>query len=215
MNFFYNWILKSSAEKITKVFILLPIVILSVLIILEAIFKSNIVYGMFVVILAILFFICTWIWTMVNYSKKENTGMDLKWFNYSFYLLSLFVIWQIYLVVIDAYNLREIYENSYFFSSVDFVFNLIAPFGLLGYVIICYYAAKVLYTTKTNKKATFIKVIPYNLLLVFMPLSIPFLHLYIYENRKDSSKLIKLFGIAFFLIFTLFVVVLVLVIKPY
>jgi hypothetical protein len=110
-----TWILKSSAEKITKIFIILPIIILSVLLILDVILQSNIIsgnspffyklnsvliYGLFMVLIAVLFFVITWIRSIVYYSKEENIGISKKWFKYALYAFILLAFWYFYLGVI-------------------------------------------------------------------------------------------------------------------
>ncbi|MCF6346879.1 MAG: hypothetical protein L3J20_01090 [Flavobacteriaceae bacterium] len=220
-----NWVLSLSAEKITKLLIVFPIGILLVLISVSFIIRMEVlpqnsivtaiveflsIKGILLLLFLVILFWTSWIWATVISSKEEIIGLKLKWFRYSFYIFLIFIIWQIIWIILTKSGYKLFGDESEILPIYNEITGIITGLGLfIGYPVICHYAARVLFFKKTKKKTTFINTLGYSLLLIFIPISIPFLHLYIHEGKSETSSIIKLYGIAVFLLFVLFCISLI------
>ena len=216
-----NWILNLSSEKVAKLLVVYPIGIILVLTSLSLLIRARIlqdnfllefiiIKALFLVLFSMIFFWALWIWATVISSEEEIIGLNLKWFKSSFYFFIAFIIWQIIRVFLFENIDTAPNKKSDITPIINETLSMIVGLGLfIGYPVICHYAARALLSKKTKDKITFTKALGYSLLLIFIPISIPFLHLYIHEGRSKTSSIIKLYGIAVFLLFVMFCIALV------
>ncbi len=220
-----NWILHLSAEKIAKLLVVFPVVIFLIVFSLSFSIRSGVISqssvlissleflsteGLFFVLLLVILFWSSWIWATVISVKEETLGLKKKWFRYSFYFFTSFIIWQIIRVFLLENSNTIFNKESDIIPFINETLSMLTGLGLfIGYPVICHYAASSLYAKKTKEKTTFIKVLGYSITLILIPISIPFFHLYFHEGLNDRSKLIKLYAIALFLLFVLFCIALI------
>ncbi len=214
-----NWILNLSSEKIAKLLVVYPIGIVLVLTSVSFLIRAEILQNnfllqfittevLFLALFLVIFFWSLWIWATVISVKEEAIGLKQKWFRLGFYFFMFFILWQIvrFLLIENI----DLFTESNIFPIVKETLSMITGIGLIiGYPVICHYAARALLSKSTKKKITFTKALGYSLLLLFIPISIPFSHLYRHEGKSKTTNLIKLYGIAAFLLFVLFCIALI------
>lgn len=208
-----------SANRIAKLLVVFPIAFVLLVMVLSIIIRSSALSeyatfegivqifafeGLLLLFWSIVFLWVSWVWGTVKSVKEEVLGIKLKWFKYGFYIFITVIVWQCIWTLITSDALQLFEENSAY-PVLNEVTGMITALGLfIGYPIVCHYAARALYTKKTKETATFMKALGYSLLMIFMPISIPFLHRQINEGSDKNSDLIISYGIAFFLVFVLF-----------
>jgi len=139
--------------------------------------------------------------------KFSELGIPVKWFHVAFCLF-LF-----YLICNASYStLVEFLKNT----AEDYVWILYASretinfIGLLIlYPILCHYSARSIYVHKTKAAATFSNSIVFTLLLIFIPIAIPFLHKYVSPVEVNNRQLIVIYAIGFGIVCVIFVMALI------
>ena len=205
-----NIIVNLSPKKIALYLILSPLVLFlayAINLIFAASSTANesiasIVLGVLFLLLVIivLLWLC-WLHSTVDSTEKTDLGLPLRWFYIALALLG------VYLLYILSYSLVEgVSEgHQHIFHGLG---EFIAIGGLLiAYPTLCHYAARAILVKKTNKPATFIRAVPFTLLLFFgAVLAIPFLQRYFSTERSTDSELVTIYAVAFGLFFLVLVI---------
>lgn len=205
-----NTILNLSPKKMALYLILSPSLLLLAYVI-NLIFAAsstanesiaNIILSvLFVFLIIIVLLSLFWLHSTVNSVEKTDLGLPLRWFYIA--LASLVV----YLLYGLSYSLVEGVSEAdqHMFHGLG---EFIAIGGLLiAYPILCHCAARAILVKRANQPATFIRAVPFTLLLFFgAVLAIPFLQRYFCTERSTDSELITIYATAFGLFFLVLVI---------
>ena len=164
-------------------------------------FASVILGVLFVLLSAIILLWLGWLYSIVHSVDEDELGLPLRWFYMALGLLL------VYLLFTFSYSFFESAseDGQHAFHTLG---EFIASGGILiGYPLLCHYVARAVVVKKTNQPATFIRAIPFTLLLFFgAVLAIPFLQKYVNTKASNNSEIIKIYAIAFGLFFVALVI---------
>jgi len=212
-----NYIFNISPRKLAIYLVLGPMVLFlahtSIVIAFRTISKpetnqlASILLGILSLFLGV--FVLLWlVWLRsVIYSVQETEiGLKRKWFKIAYAFLWIFILFNLIALVIESPIKNSNWsEHAYLiYASREFI-----NFGgiLIAYPIICHYAARATIAKRTNKTASFIKAVPFTLLLIFgTVLGIPFMHKYFSKKTSTNSKIIIIYAIAFGICITIFII---------
>ncbi|NRD19915.1 hypothetical protein HNV08_07640 [Winogradskyella eckloniae] len=210
-------ILNLTSKKLATYLIIYPLIIALIHIVLILVLQSNAIQsehlngtlllstyiftGLYVIIATI------WLLWLRATTQSVDTpllGLRLKWFKIAF---GLFVF---YLVYNLCYNFLINFINSY---NADYTWLLYASIEIINsigllilYPTICHYSARAIYAKKHARKTTWINALPYTLLLIFLPISIPVFQNHFSPIKTEQKTLVKLYVLGFILIAILFIV---------
>lgn len=171
--------------------------------------ETNGVIRILILIVSTLLFTVVLLWVLwlraITLSVDHTAlGIPIKWFRRAFGLFLFYLIFNL-----SYSTLVNIMQNT----TDDFTWiarasrETINFVGLLIlYPVICHYAARAVYVHKEDKDATFSNSIAFTLLLICIPISIPFLHNYISPVKTKHGVLIKIYAIGFSVVFLIFLV---------
>ncbi len=212
-----NFIINLSPKKLAIYLLIVPVLLFIVQIIVSIGFKSyfekstlfSSVSGALYLaaILLIVFLWIFWLRSVVLQTSESQLGLKLKWFQIAFAIFIFFILFNVFEAIVESLTANLKLSDSY-----DYLFNAPREFVnsigiLIAYPIICHYAARATFATRNGKPATFIKAIPYTLILVFgTVLAIPFLHQYFNDATQKKSQLIPIYVIAIGLCMLLFII---------
>lgn len=212
-----NFIINLSPKKLAIYLLIVPMLFFIVQIIVSIGFKSyfekftlfSSVSGAIylVAILSIVFLWIFWLRSVVLHTTASQLGSKLKWFQIAFAAFVFFIIFNLAATIIDFLTTYLQWTDTY-----GFLFNapreFVNAFGILiAYPIICHYAARATIATRNGEPATFVKAIPFTLVLIFgTVLGIPFLHQYFNDATPKKSQLIPIYVIAIGLCMLLFII---------
>lgn len=212
-----NYILNLSAKKLALYLIIYPLILIVTHTILTVFYRKS--YGvsgfpegiipilLTIVVACFLLPLLLWLfWLRVTtFSVKDSKlGWPKKWFHLAFGLLLFYLVFNL------SYDmLVNFFKNN----ADDFTWILYASretinfIGLLVcYPILCHYSARAIFVAKNKENATFSNAIGYTLLLIFIPISIPFLHNYFSPVKTEKNTLIKIYAIGLGITFFIFVI---------
>lgn len=149
--------------------------------------------------LAIMLLWFLWFPSTVYDLSNEQLGISKKWFRIAFFVFLLFIIYNISALILESTladeNLVYIYATR---ETVNFLGIMIA------YPIICHFSARAIFSIKNNKNATFLSALPYSLLLIFIPICIPYFHKHFSVLKSTQKEIFKIYVIAFCICILLF-----------
>lgn len=212
-----NYILQLTPKKLAIYLIIYPLVVALFYIILTAFLrnlsdelvlpKQIISVLFFVIILLFASFFMLWIlWLRATALSVEQSkiGLNAKWFHIAFSLFLFYIIYN--LAYEPLYNfLNNAYDDyTWLLYATRETINFVGL--LILYPIICHYSARAIYVKKNNANATLTNSIAYTLLLIFIPICIPFLQNYFSPSKTKKNTLIKIYAIALAIMTLLFVI---------
>lgn len=164
-------------------------------------FASIILGILFVLLSAIILLWLCWFYSIVHSVDEDELGLPVRWFYMALGLLL------VYLLFTFSYSFFESASEDGQ-HALHALGEFVASGGILiAYPLLCHYAARALVAKKTNQPASFIRAIPFTLLLFFgAVLAIPFLQKYVSTKSSSNSEIIKIYAIAFGLFFLALVI---------
>lgn len=212
-----NYILQLSPKKIAVYLIIYPLVVLLFHTILsivlrdlnDALESQKQIISILLIVVIILFALVFLLWILwlratTLLAEPSKLGIPIKWFHIAF---SLFLFYIVYNLAYDSlFNFLSNSHDSYTWllyatrETINFVGLLIL------YPIICHYSARAIYIKKNNSNATFVNSIAYTLLLICIPICIPFLQRYFSPIKTKKNTLIKIYAIGMGILTILFII---------
>ncbi|MDY7396144.1 hypothetical protein UMM65_12910 [Aureibaculum sp. 2210JD6-5] len=198
-----NYIFSISAKKLAILLVILPLVLIVLHTTFSVIYRnseaSDTSLNDIVSILSIIVTFCllvpfliwmSWLKGAVLLVSKKEMGIPLKWFNIALFIFMVYIVFSFCFVFIEFFpeGIRSVF--SILSETISFAGLLIA------YPLICHYAARAVFIKKHNQATSFSKNIVYTLLLIFIPISIPFFHNYFSSVRSENHQLVKIYLIA-------------------
>lgn len=142
-----------------------------------------------------------WFPSTIYAVSKEQLGIPKKWFHIAFFVFALFLVYNVVTIILESKladeNLIYIYATR---ETVNFMGIMIA------YPTICHFSARAIFSIKNNKDATFFSALFFSLLVIFIPISIPYLHKYFSTKKSTQKEILKIYLIAFCICAVLFFV---------
>ncbi|WP_299101057.1 hypothetical protein [uncultured Winogradskyella sp.] len=210
-----NYILNLTSKKLATYLIVYPLILALAHTSLTLVSRLNsfdseiynrivtaIEYGIFILFLFIILFWFLWLRAAAKSVAELKLGLPIKWFHLAFGLFLFYLVFNLsYDFLINFIsNINQDYTWIMYAAreTINFV-------GLLVlYPIICHYSARAIYVKKNNAAATFVKSIPFTLLLIFIPISIPFFQNYFSPIKTNQNTLIKIYVLGLGIILLLF-----------
>lgn len=209
-----NYIFNISPKKLALYLVLGPLILLLVhttsTILIRSISETstpnetviNIVLGvLFLFLAAIVILYLFWLRSTVFSVEKSDLGLPLRWFNLACVVFLVYLVYNLCFSFIA--NVNEDYQHI-FYALNEFI-----AFGglLIAYPLLCHYAARAVVIKQTNEPATFIRAMPFTVLLIFgVVLGIPFLHKYFSKKTSSNTEIIIIYAIALGLCIVLFII---------
>ncbi|WP_117884282.1 hypothetical protein [Aureibaculum luteum] len=134
--------------------------------------------------------IIIWLKGAVQSVGQKDLGIPFKWFRIAYLFFFFYLIFNIGLSSVPI--IKE--ELSYVFYALSEWVNSVGL--LISYPIICHFTARAIYIKKDNDTPTITKTIGYTLLLIFLPIIIPFAHNYFSSIRSENRQLVLIYLIA-------------------
>ncbi|NRD24191.1 hypothetical protein HNV10_13110 [Winogradskyella litoriviva] len=202
-----NSILKLSPKKLAIYLIIYPLIVIAFYTILsvslrnlkEGLESQTQVISILLIGVYILFalaFLLWILWLRATTLSVEpiKLGIPLKWFKIAFGLFLFYLIYNLAYEPLFAF-LRNSYDSyTWVLYATRETINFVGL--LILYPVICHYSARAIYVKKNNSDATFVNSIAYTLLLIFIPISIPFFQKYFSPNKTQKNTLIKIYALA-------------------
>ena len=155
------------------------------------IITSTLLTIVFVLFISVLLLWIFWLRATTLSVGPSKLNIPVKWFHWAF-AISL-----AYLLI----NLITYFEDSIplaLNSAMRVLREIINTIGLvICYPLICHYSARAVYAHEKNERTTFSNSLIYTLLLIFIPICIPFLHKFVNPVKTENSTFIKIYAIAF------------------
>ncbi|WP_299107738.1 hypothetical protein [uncultured Winogradskyella sp.] len=202
-----NYILKLSPKKLAIYLIIFPLIVIAFHTILsvslrnlkEGLESQIQVISILLIVVFILFALVFLLWILwlrattlsVEHSKL---GIPVKWFRIAFGLFLFYLLYNLVYEALFAF-LSNSYDNyTWVLYATRETINFVGLIVL--YPIICHYSARAIYVKKNNSDATFVNSTAYTLLLIFIPISIPFFQKYFSPNKTVKNTLVKIYALA-------------------
>ena len=198
-----NFIFNISSKKLAILVVILPLVLMIIHTTLSVTYQnietsdntiknfiSTLTLTINYLFLIPILIITIWLKEAVQSVDQTDLGIPLKWFRIAYLFFFIYIIFNIGLSYIPL--LKE--ELRYVFYALSEWINSIGL--LISYPVICHYAARAIYIKKENDTPTITKTIGYTLLLIFIPISIPFAHNYFSSIRSENRQLAVIYLIA-------------------
>lgn len=215
-----DYILKLSPIKIAIYLIIFPLIFALLHTVLTIIQRANydfsevvdsIIPILLTVILGILIF-SMFIWFFwlraTTFSVEDSKiGLPIKWFHLAFVLFLFYVSYNLFFSFFETTITHNFKSNIWIFYAIREVINFAGL--LIFYPIICHYSARAVFVHREDKVATFKNSILYTLLIIFIPISIPFLHNYISPVKTKINKLFIVYGIGLLFVIVIFFIALI------
>ena len=163
---------------------------------------ANIILSvLFLFLVAIVLLYLGWLHSTVNSVEKIELGLPLRWFYIALALLIAYLLYNLSYSLVEGVS----EDRQHIFHALN---EFIAFGGLLiAHPLLCHYAARAVVVKKTNRPATFIRAIPFTLLLFFgAVLAIPFLQKYFSTKTSTNSELVKVYATALGVFFVVLVI---------
>jgi hypothetical protein len=168
--------------------------------VLPSIFIDGFLATLLIIGLAILLHWFLWFPTTLYGVSREQLGISKKWFRIAFFVFVLFLVYNLVTIILQSKladeNLIYIYATR---ETVNFIGIMVA------YPTICHFSARAIFNIKNNKDATFFSALPLSLLLIFIPICIPYFHKYFSIQKSTNKEILKIYLIAFSICILLFV----------
>ncbi|MBJ2175720.1 hypothetical protein JBL43_15815 [Aureibaculum sp. A20] len=198
-----NFIFNLSSKKLAILVVILPVILMILYTTLSVIYQNIETSGNtiqnFISTLTIttnylflipVLIITIWLKEAVLSVDQKDLGIPLKWFRIAYLFFLFYIIFNIGLSYVPL--IKE--DLRYVFYALSEWVNSVGL--LISYPVICHYAARAIYIKKANDTPTITKTIGYTLLLIFMPVSIPFAHHYFSSIRSENRQLVLIYLIA-------------------
>lgn len=198
-----NYIFNASPKKLAILVVLLPLLLVVLHTILSVIYRNldasntelNSTISILITLVVSLFLIPFLIWFLwikgvILSVEKKDLGVPFKWFTIASVILFVYITFNIAFYLVKS--LSE--ERRYIFYALSEFINFAGL--IVAYPLICHYAARAIYIKKNNKVASFFKSIGYTILLIFMPISIPFFHNYFSSATSENQQIVNVYLVA-------------------
>lgn len=162
---------------------------------------------LFLFLAAIILIWLFWLRSTVFSVDEKQLGLPRKWFRIAYAVLCFFILFNIGASVIEYLTETQSWIDEYLYliySSREFI-NFAGI--MIAYPLVCHYAARAATSKRSGQPATFLKALPFTLLLLFgTTVGVPFLHNYFSTKTSSSSEIIIIYAIALGLCVILFIV---------
>jgi hypothetical protein len=215
-----TYILNLSSKILAIYLIIYPLIIVIIYTVLSVIYRnafdaSNFTYSTVPILLITvvsLFLLPLLLWLLwyraiIVSVDKTKLGISIRWFHLAYGLFIFYLVFNLIRSPLVYYLENSAEDFTWIIFASTEVVNLIGL--LVCYPIICHYSARAICVYKNGKNATLANSIAFTLLLIFIPICIPFLHNYTRVIKTKTNTLLKIYAIGFGLIILIFIIVLV------